>query len=110
MFDFLSSKFSSIFSKISAQKTFNEQNMQQTLAHISDALLESDVPYNLVQEFVAAIKQEAEGKKLLSSLKPGEQLLKLTNDKIIAFLGGKQESIVFQPHSVVMVLGLQGSG
>lgn len=110
MFDFLSSKFSSIFSKISAQKTFTEQNMQQILAQISDALLESDVPYNLVQEFIASIKQEVEGQKITTSLKPGEQLLKLTHDKIIAFLGGKQETIIFKPKSVVMVVGLQGSG
>jgi signal recognition particle subunit SRP54 len=109
MFDFLSSKFSSIFSRIAGQRTLTADNMKQILDQISDALLESDVPYNLVQDFVTSIKQ-AEGKKIIADLKPGEQLLKLTHDKIIAFLGGKQHPINFEPKSVVMVLGLQGSG
>ncbi len=111
MFDFISKKFSSIFSGIKGAGYLTEANLQKTFDSVKDALLEADVPYDLVETFIASIKKEVVGQKVLESLKPDEQLLKIINDKLIDFLGGKgQVSHTFQLPSVVMVMGLQGSG
>jgi signal recognition particle subunit SRP54 len=111
MFDFLSKQFSSIFNRITGQDRLTESNMDQTLGKVHDALLEADVPYEVVQAFIKEVKQEALGKKVLSSLKPAEQLLKVVHDKLLQFLGGTTtENFTFQIPSVIMMMGLQGSG
>lgn len=111
MFDFLSSKLSSVFSTLSRQSTISESNIQQVLEQVSDALLEADVPYDLVQKFIESVKAEAVGKKVIGSLKPGEQFLKVVHDSLLSFFGGKQPvAFTFQLPAVVMVMGLQGSG
>ena len=59
------------------------------MEEVKDALLSADVPYDLVQQFAASVKDEVIGQKLIGSLKPSEQLLKVVNDKVLSFLGGK---------------------
>jgi len=110
MFDFLSNKFSSIFSRLTGKGHLTEKNLQETLNFVTDALIEADVPYDLAQKFIASLKSEAIGKKVLSSVKPGEQFIKIVHDKLISFLGGRQELYSFQIPSVIMIMGLQGSG
>lgn len=111
MFDFLTTKFSSIFSKLTGSGTLTESNMRDTLQQISDALLQADVPYGLVQVFTKSIKEEVIGKKITSSLKPAEQLTKIVHDQMIHFFGGADgNTFTFKFPSVVMVMGLQGSG
>lgn len=111
MFDFLSNKFSSIFKTITGQSKLTEKNIEDTLAQIKDSLLEADVPHALIEQFAESVKKEVLGQKVLGSLKPGEQLLKIVNDKLVAFLGGKTEiQFSFQLPAVVVVMGLQGSG
>lgn len=111
MFDFLSNKFSSLFKTITGQSKLTEKNIEDTLHQIKESLLEADVPYALIEQFTDSIKKEVLGQKVLGSLKPGEQLLKIVNDKLVAFLGGKTDmQFSFQLPSVVMVMGLQGSG
>ncbi len=111
MFDFLSQKFSSIFSSLSGKKTLDQGSVDQALAQVKDALLSADVPYDLVEQFTQSVSDEVVGKKLIGRLKPSEQFLKVVNDKLLAFLGGADNSSfsVAIP-SVVMVMGLQGSG
>ncbi len=111
MFDFLSQKFSSIFSSLSGKKRLDEQSINEALGQVKEALLSADVPYDLVEQFTRSIKDETVGKKLIGSLKPSEQLLKIVHDKLLAFLGGKENQL-FAParSSVIMVMGLQGSG
>src|SRR5690606_13208237 len=79
---------------------------------IEDAFLEADVPYEVVKNFIAELKLEITGQRLIKSLKPEEQLMKLVYDKVTAFLGarGSDESWSVQIPSVIMVMGLQGSG
>jgi signal recognition particle subunit SRP54 len=112
MFDFLSKKFSSIFSRMTGQDRLTEKNINETLTNVHDALLEADVPYGVVEAFIEQIKQEVVGKKLTASLKPSEHLMKIVHDKLLQFLGGQaaENHFTFQTPSVVMVLGLQGAG
>lgn len=110
MFDFLSRKFSEIVNKLTDGGKLTDSNIAQALESVRDALLEADVPYELVNAFVASVKQDALGKKVLSSVKPGEQFVKIVYDQLVTFMGGSNNSFVFQMPSVVMVMGLQGSG
>jgi signal recognition particle subunit SRP54 len=110
MFDFLSQKFSSIFSSLSESKKLTEGNISDVLEQVKEALLEADVPYAVVQSFAQELKSEVVGTRIQSSLKPGEQLLKIVQEKIVAFLGGDAVLFSFTYPSVVMVMGLQGSG
>lgn len=111
MFDFLSNKFSSIFSQLTGKGKLTESDIEQVLAQVKDALIEADVPLTLVQTFCDDIKKEVAGQKVLTSLKPSEHLIKVVHDKLKSFLGG-QDSVpfTFQLPSIVMVMGLQGSG
>ncbi|HRN77658.1 MAG TPA: signal recognition particle protein [Candidatus Dependentiae bacterium] len=111
MFDLLSQKFSSLFSRLTGSTKLTEHNLQETFDSVRDALLDADVPYDVVETFIADVKQEVVGQGVLGSLKPAEQLMKVVNDKLVAFLGGKHEApFSFQLPSIVLVMGLQGSG
>lgn len=111
MFDFLTNTFSSLVSKLTKQGTLTQANIQETVGQIKESLLEADVPHALIEEFIASIEKEVVGKKVLGSLKPAEQLVKIVHDRLLFFLGGKEASaFTFQMPSVVMVMGLQGSG
>jgi len=110
MFDFLSQKFSSIFSYGENATKMTEANIQQTLQQVEEALLEADVPYQVTQDFIGTVRAEVVGSQVVGSLKPHEQLIKVIRDKIIAFLGNQAGIFSFQYPSVVMVMGLQGSG
>lgn len=116
MFDFLSTKISSIFGKFSSGK-LTEANINDALIKVETALLEADVPFDVVREFIAEVKRDVVGQKVISSLKPSEQLLKIVYDRVVLFLGGHlgttaptETQFSFNFPSIVMVLGLQGSG
>ncbi|MBI2345212.1 signal recognition particle protein [Candidatus Dependentiae bacterium] len=112
MFDFLTEKFSSIFSSFTRQNHLTQQNMQSILEQVKDALIEADVSYDTVQAFANEVQQEVVGKKIISGLRPSDQFIKIVYDKMVAFLGGAatQETFTFQIPSVICVMGLQGSG
>ena len=111
MFDFLTNKFSTIFSKITGKGSLTESDVSDVLAKVKDALIEADVPLSLVETFCNDIKQEVVGQKVLASLKPSDQLIKVVHDRLKAFLGGQDTvPFTFQLPSMVLVMGLQGSG
>lgn len=111
MFDFLSKKFSQVFSRITGKGQLTEQNVQEALEKVRDALLEADVPHALISDFIGAIKQEIVGQKVTEALKPGEQFIKIVHQRLLHFLGGATVTdFSFQIPSTVMVMGLQGSG
>lgn len=112
MFDFLTNTFSSIFSTLGRNKQLTEVNIQEALVKVYDALLEADVPYDVVQAFMEEIKKEVVGQKVLSSLKPSEQFVKIVHDRLNHFLGGADQtaSFTFQIPATIMIMGLQGSG
>src|SRR5437762_2081249 len=92
MFDFLSQKFSSIFSGLESAQKLTESNIQEALGQVQEALLEADVPYSVVQTFIASVKNDVIGREIVASLKPSEQLLKVVQTKIVEFLGGDDAS------------------
>ncbi|MBA3954031.1 signal recognition particle protein [Candidatus Dependentiae bacterium] len=112
MFDFLSQKISSIFTRLTGQDRLTEKNIDETLTKVQDSLLEADVPYDVVEQFIAQIKHEVVGQKIFASLKPAELLMKIVHDKVIHFLGGQasETQFAFQMPATVMMIGLQGSG
>jgi signal recognition particle subunit SRP54 len=112
MFDFLSQKFSGVLSWLKDRGRLTEDNINQALQQVSDALLDADVPLEIIQQFLQNIKNEVVGKKIQSSLNPGQQFIKVVHEQLLAFLGGTttMATVSFQIPSVVMVMGLQGSG
>ncbi|MBP6891991.1 signal recognition particle protein [Candidatus Babeliales bacterium] len=112
MFDFLTQKFSSIFFSFNRNSRLTTENIATTLEQVQDSLLEADVPLSTVQEFIATVQKEVLGQKIVASMKPAEQFIKIIHDRMVAFLGGAylQETFAFQIPSVVLMMGLQGSG
>ncbi|OQA36256.1 MAG: Signal recognition particle protein [Candidatus Dependentiae bacterium ADurb.Bin331] len=112
MFDFLTEKFSSVFSRLTGQRYLTETNIAQTLEKVHEALIEADVPFSTVNAFIEQLKQEVVGKKVLTTLNPGEQFIKLVHDKLVSFLGAVpgNDQFLFNKKSTVLVMGLQGSG
>lgn len=93
----------------------SEQNIQEALASVRVALLEADVPVHVADSFIEQVKAEALGKKVLASLKPADQFIKIVYDSLTAFLSGGQPAAAgtpfsFQLPATVMLFGLQGSG
>ncbi len=112
MFDFLSEKFSGIFQKITGKGSLTENNINEALQKVNDSLLEADVPYSLIQEFIEGIKNDVLGQKVTKSLNPGQQFIKIIHARLLTLLGGqnKTANFSFQIPSITMVLGLQGAG
>jgi len=111
MFDFLSQKISSVFSSFSQNTKISETDIKETLEQVHSALIEADVPYSVVEAFIDSVKKEIVGKKVIASLKPGDRVIQVVHDMLLSFFGGKSGvAFSFQIPSVVMVLGLQGSG
>lgn len=112
MFDFLSKKFSGLFSALTGKSRLTQSNIDDTLIKVHEALLEADVPYQVVIDFIEALKKEIIGKKILESLKPAEQLMHIVHTKMVEFLGGAagEAGFTFQIPSTVLMMGLQGAG
>jgi len=92
-------------------KTLNEKNIGAALDQVKEALIEADVPFRLIDPFIESVKKESLGMKVLASVKPGEQFVKIVQETLLKFMGGKSPfDFSFQIPSVVMVMGLQGSG
>lgn len=110
MFDLLSQKFSAIFSRFQGNQ-LTERSLDEAMGKIRDALLEADVPYDTIETFTQEVKKEVLGQKLVHTLKPSEQLVKIVHDKLVSFLGGSATAgFSFQLPATIMVMGLQGSG
>lgn len=110
MFNFLTEKFSSIFSNILGKNQLTQKNIDEALQQVTDALIEADVPYEVTKTFISQVQAESIGKNVTKSLNPGEQFIKIVYDKLCEFMGGQVAHFSFQIPSVIMVLGLQGSG
>jgi len=112
VFDFLSEKFSGVLNWLTKKSKLSEKNISDALSQVKEALLQADVPLGVINDFLSQISQEFVGQKVHEKLNPGDQFIKIVNDKLVDFLGGesRQETISFQYPSTVMVMGLQGSG
>jgi signal recognition particle subunit SRP54 len=112
MFEELTIKFEGIFKKLTGRGKLTESNIQDALKEVRRALLEADANYKVVKDFIESIKVKALGEKVLSSITPGQQFVKIVYDELTFLLGSKSQEVKFSsiPPSVWMLVGLQGSG
>ena len=111
-FEGLSSKLQEFTKKLRGKTRITESDLKEMLREVKLALLEADVNYKIVKEFVASIQEKALGQDVLKSLTPGQQVIKIVKDELVELLGGTQSSINFSPNppTIIMLVGLQGSG
>jgi signal recognition particle subunit SRP54 len=111
-FESLTEKFSQIVKKIKGQSRLTESNMDDVLKEVKIALLEADVNYKVVKEFISDVKEKALGQKVFDELNPSEMVIKIVRDELVLLLGSDKSELVFNEHkpTVIMLVGLQGSG
>ncbi|MGH9625804.1 MAG: signal recognition particle protein, partial [Bryobacteraceae bacterium] len=112
MFDNLSDKLQRIFKNLRGEGKLSEANMEEALREIRVALLEADVHFKVVKQFIAEVRQKAMGEDVLTALSPGQQVVKIVREELIKMLGAHQSRLRFanEPPSVILIAGLQGSG
>lgn len=112
MFDSLSDKLEGALKSLSGQGKITELNIAESMREIRRALLDADVNYQVARDFTERIKEKALGTDVLSSVSPGQQMVKIVYDELVHFLGETHEEISFsaQPPTVILIAGLQGSG
>lgn len=112
MFESLTEKLEAALKSVSGQGRITELNIAGTMREIRRALLEADVNYQVAREFTERVKEKALGTKVLSSVSPGQQLVKIVYDELVRLLGSEQVDINLSPTppTVILVAGLQGSG
>jgi signal recognition particle subunit SRP54 len=111
MFDTLSEKLEGVFKTLRGHGKLTEQNIKDSLKEVRRALLEADVNFKVVKQFVANVEAKASGQETLRSISPGEQVVKVVHDELIAVLGGQNAPISFRSTPGKLLLcGLQGSG
>ena len=112
MFENLSDRLNSVFKQLRGHGKLTEENIKEAMREVRMALLEADVNFKVVKEFIATVQEKAVGQEVLSSLSPGQQVVKVVHEQLIELLGGHTEQLNLggrQP-AVVMLVGLQGSG
>src|SRR6266545_2136606 len=112
MLDSLSTKLQSIFDRLGGRGRLSEDNIQEALREIRVALLEADVNFKVVRVFIDRVREKAVGQDVLKSLTPAQQVVKVVHDELIELLGGSGHRLAPAPHppTVIMLIGLQGSG
>ncbi len=111
MLDSLTDKFGKVLRDIRGKGTLSDTNITEALKDVRIALLEADVNFKVVKDFIASIKEKALGKEVLESLTPGQQFTKVVHDELTAILGGEDSALELKGRpAVIMLCGLQGSG
>jgi len=113
MLEKITGTFSSIVKTLSGKSTITEKNIEDTVEQIKMALLEADVNLRVVRRFVNSTIEEAKGEKVLKAVDPGQQFVKIINDKIVSMLGDTKQDLHLKgpdTQSVILMLGLQGAG
>ncbi len=111
-FEGLSSKLQEITRKLKGKARITESDLKEMLREVKLALLEADVNYKIVKDFIHSIEEKALGQDVLKSLTPGQQVIKIVKDEMVELLGGTESKINFTPNppTIIMLVGLQGSG
>ena len=111
-FENLSDKLQNTFKKLRGKGVLQEADINEAMREVKLALLEADVNFKVVKEFVAAVKEKCLGAEVLESLTPGQQVIKIVNDELISLMGGTGSKLTYSPSgfTVLLMVGLQGTG
>ncbi len=112
MFENLTDRLESAFKKLRGHGRLTEENIQEAMGEVRTALLEADVNFGVVKEFIAAVTEKAIGREVLTSLSPGQQVVKIVHDELVELLGSQAQPLKLDGRQpvVIMLAGLQGSG
>jgi len=112
MFSALSERLDTVFSRLRGKGKLDEKSIKESLREIRLALLEADVNFRVVKDFVGNIREKALGQEVLSSITPGQQVVGIVHGEMVSLLGGEAEPIMWKGPSplIIMLAGLQGSG
>jgi signal recognition particle subunit SRP54 len=113
MFDSLSEKLESVFKKLRGQGLMTEENIRDALREVRLALLEADVNFKVVRDFVESVRAKSIGVEVLQSLSPGQQIIRIVHDELVLIMGGGSDNaldLAAKPPVAVMLVGLQGAG
>ena len=113
MFDTLSTRLGGVFETLTRRGALSEADVTAALREVRIALLEADVALPVVKDFVAGVREKAVGADVLKSVAPGQQVIKIVNDRLVEMLGGETAEIgiaAARPPAAVLMVGLQGSG
>jgi len=111
-FDNLSDKLQGVFKQLRSKGKLTEKDIKAALREVKLALLEADVNFKVVKDFIAKIQERAMGQEVLESLTPGQHVIKIVNDELVDLMGNTQSKITFASKgtTVIMMVGLQGAG
>ena len=111
-FEGLSEKLSAAFKRLRGKGRLTEADVREAMREVRLALLEADVSFKVVKEFVASVTERAVGSDVLESLTPAQQIIKIVNEELTALMGGANAKIAFASSgpTVIMLVGLQGAG
>lgn len=112
VFENLSNKLQATFRKLRGMGKLSEKNIEESLREVRLALLEADVNFKVVKDFIASVKERAIGQEVMNSLTPGQQVIKIVYDELTRLMGEKESPLILssQPPTVIMLIGLQGAG
>lgn len=112
VFESLAEKLGATFKKLRGRGKLSESDVDAALKEVRMALLEADVNYRVVKDFVAKVRERAVGQEVMKSLSPGHQVIKIVHEEMVGLMGGKAASLetASRPPTVIMLVGLQGSG
>lgn len=111
-FESLSDKLQNTFKKLRGKGVLTEADINDAMREVKLALLEADVNFKVVKEFVSAVKEKAMGQDVLESLTPGQQVIKIVNDELVEMMGGTNSKLTYSPSgfTTLLMVGLQGTG
>ncbi|MFZ5639909.1 MAG: signal recognition particle receptor subunit alpha, partial [Bacillota bacterium] len=112
IFEGLAERLQNTFKKLKGKGKLSEPDVDEAMREVRMALLEADVNFKVVKDFVKRVRERAIGQEVLGSLTPGQQVIKIVNDELTELMGGTQAKIVLSPKppTVVLLVGLQGAG
>ncbi|HCD41008.1 MAG TPA: signal recognition particle protein, partial [Firmicutes bacterium] len=112
MFENLTQRLQETFRKLRGKGKLSEADVEEALREIRIALLEADVNFKVVRDFISNVKMRAVGSEVSASLTPGQQVIKIVNSELTELMGGRESKIRYapKPPTVIMLVGLQGSG
>ncbi|QAT43161.1 signal recognition particle protein [Aminipila luticellarii] len=111
-FESLSDKLQGVFKKLKGKGVLTEADINEAMREVKLALLEADVNFKVVKDFVSSVKEKSLGSDVLESLTPGQQVIKIVNDELVTLMGGANSKLTYSPRgfTIFLMVGLQGTG